>query len=123
MTVVAVERHGAAVERVHAEHRLDQLGAARALEPGQADDLAGAHVEVDAVDVRVAGARSVSRTSPTSVPGILSGKYDVSGRPTICRTSEASVSPLAGPVLTWRPSLRIVMVWQRSKISLSRWET
>ena len=50
---------------------------------------------------------SVSRTSPTSVPGSLSGKYDVSGRPTICRTSEASVSSLAGPLLTWRPSLRM----------------
>ena len=53
----AVERHGAAVERVHAEDRLDELGAARALEPGQADDLAGADREVDPVDVRVAGAR------------------------------------------------------------------
>ena len=33
-----------------------QLGAARALEPGQADDLPGADREVDPVDVRVAGA-------------------------------------------------------------------
>ena len=69
----AVECHGAAVERVHPEHRLDELGAARALEPGQADDLPRADREVDPVDVRVAGACSVSRTSPTSVPGILSG--------------------------------------------------
>ena len=63
------------------------------------------------------------RTSPTTTSSGLSGKYCVSGRPTISRTSSPSVSSSAGRVATCWPSLRMVMVWQRSKISLSRWET
>ena len=95
---LVVQRHRAAVERMHPERRLEQLGAARALQTGEADDLAGADGEVDAVDVRVAGA--------------LQRQPDLT-----------DLGPAAGPLLTWRPSLRMVIVEQRSKISLSRWET
>ncbi len=53
---LAVDRDGAAGEGFDAEDRLGDLGAARALEPGEADDLAGADLEVDAVDLGVAAA-------------------------------------------------------------------
>jgi hypothetical protein len=40
----AVDRDAAGGERVGAEDRPCQLGAPRALQPGDADDLAGAHL-------------------------------------------------------------------------------
>ena len=67
--------------------------------------------------------RSSSRGSPTSVPSTLSGKNEEIERPTISRTSAASSSSAAGWVATCWPSLRTVIVSQRSKTSLSRWET
>ncbi len=113
----------AAGERVDAEDRLEQLGAAGALKAGDADDLAGAEREVDAVDVPVAGAAELEPRLTDLGAGSGSGKNDEIGRPTIRRTSAASSSSAAGRVATRRPSLRTVIVSQRSKISLSRWET
>ena len=50
----AVEADAAPRHGVHAEDGLQQLGASRALESGQPDDLAGADLERDVVDVGVA---------------------------------------------------------------------
>ena len=60
----AVDDHLAAGERPDPEHRLEQLGAAGALQPGDADDLAGAQREVDPVDVAVAGAAQLEGRGP-----------------------------------------------------------
>ena len=59
--LLAVDQHGAAGQRVDAEDGLEQLGATRALQAGDADDLAAAHGQVDAVDVAVAGAAQLER--------------------------------------------------------------
>ncbi len=67
--------------------------------------------------------RSSRRGSPISVPATGSGKNADISRPTIRRTSSESSTWEAGRVATWRPSLSTVIVSQRSKISLSRWET
>ena len=67
--------------------------------------------------------RSSRRGSPGSTPSTLSGKNDEIERPTMSRTSDASSSSAAGWVVTCWPSFRTVMVSQRSKTSLRRWET
>ena len=64
----------AARERVDAEERLDELGAAAALQAGDPHDLAGSQFQVDAVDVAVAGtaqfeARLAERRCPPRPPG------------------------------------------------------
>ena len=121
---LAVEQHLAAGERADPEDRLEQLGAAGALQPGDADDLAGAQGEVDAVDVPVAGAAELEQR----LAGLGAGR---AGRG---RTRRSAGRPSAGPARRrrarrragWRPgwpSLSTVIVSQRSKISLSRWET
>ena len=81
-----------------AEDGLEQLGAAGALEPGDADDLAGAQGEVDAVDVPVAGAAQLE-------PGLADlgarelgrGRTTRSAGPTISRTSVGVVELAGGP--------------------------
>ena len=52
--VAPVERDAAALRRAHAAQRLDELALAVALDAGDADDLAGPHLEVEAVDGGVA---------------------------------------------------------------------
>ena len=65
----AVEEHRAAGERADAEDRLEQLGAAGALQPGDADDLAGAQGRGRCRRrTRCRRRASSSRGSPTSVP-------------------------------------------------------
>ena len=54
-SVLAVELQRCPLERLGAEDRPGELGAPRALEPGDADDLAGVHVEVDAREHADAG--------------------------------------------------------------------
>ena len=94
---VAVEQHLAAGERADAEDRLEQLGAAGALEPGDADDLAGAQGEVDAVDVPVAGAAQLEpRLADLGAGRPGRGRTDEIERPTISRTRPASSSSAAG---------------------------
>ena len=72
-----VEQQLAARERGDAEERLDELGATGALQAGDADDLAGAQLEVDVVDVAVAGAAQLE--ARLAEHGALLGLGEVRG--------------------------------------------
>ena len=79
--------------------RLDQLGLAVAFDAGDADDLAGAHLEGDAVHARAPSApdREVRARVSTVSPGFAAGLSTRSStsRPTIRRASSAAlVSPV-----------------------------
>ena len=121
-----VHPHLAGGDPVEAEQRLGQLAAARADQPVQADDLAGADGEADVVvaggggdgiedqrrfDVR--RRRSGRRGAPAGTPGRPSGRRSLRG----CGRRGARASA------TLRPSRSTVTVSATAKTSSSLWLT
>ena len=115
-----------AVGAARAVDRLEDLRAAGADQPGQADDLAGVHGQVDVGEL--AGAQARPRTSSTGSPrsrGLAGrgGKTYSMERPVISRiSSEVGVSLTSRPVATVLPSLSTVTRSPIWRISSSRCE-
>ncbi len=109
-----------AVQRQRAGDRLGGLGAPRAEQPAEADDLAGADVERDVVQ-QVPARQAVGAAAPArrrrrrASPANLvrpSPRTSAMSRPSIRETSRSRSSSASGPVCTRRPSRSTVTVSQ-----------
>ena len=116
-----------AVDRVDAEDRLRGLGAAGSEQSGQADDLAGVHVDGDVVEQRPAG-EPLGRAGPGSPVASRCSSVNVvapcsrtssTSRPSMVATSRSRVVPATGPLCTRRPSRSTVTRSQKRKTSSS----
>ena len=117
--VLAVERDLAAGRLAQPDDRLDELVLAVAGDAGDAEDLAGADLEVDAVDDLVAAVvldDAGPRRSSTAPAGCDSPRSTVSetSRPTI---SSARSSSLVSDGIRWPTTLPRRMTVIRSAIS------
>ena len=105
--------------------RVDQLGLSVAVDAGDADDLAAAHLERNASHLRdtavVADVQilDVEQRLPV-LAGVFSTRSSTS-RPTISRARLSSVAPAAGRVSTSFPRRRTVIRSAISSTSLSLW--
>ena len=106
--------------------RVDQLGLPVAVDAGDADDLAAAHVERHAahlLDARARRRRVRSSTSSSGSPG-CAGAFSTrssTSRPTISRASPPRSRPRAGSVSTFLPRRRTVIRSAISSTSFSLW--
>ena len=103
-----VDRDRAALGLAQAGDRLDQLGLAVAVDAGHADDLAGAHLQREAVDggqARGRRARAGRRSSSSGAPALRSSfsSRNSTSRPTISFASDASVAPSVATVSIFLP--------------------
>ncbi len=96
-------RSGPLVGAAEAGDRVDQLGLAVAVDAGDADDLACAHLERDAahlLEAAVVAARRVRRPRGSGSPGVA-GRFSTrrsTSRPTMSRARLSSVAPARGSV-------------------------
>ena len=72
-------------------------------EAGEAEDLAGAQLEAHASTPGARSPRTESTTGASAAGGAFGGNVEVSGRPSIASTSDASVSAAVGAVCTILP--------------------
>ncbi len=112
-------------DAAQAGERLDQLGLAVALDPGDADDLAGA--DVKSTPATATSSRSLStvrsltsrRTGPGARSSLLDG--EATARPTIISARSALVAVFGSPSPTTRPARSTVMRSATSSTSCSLW--